>query len=270
MVCKRLIHRKRRPHLSKDEDVIKARPPKIDKDQLGLRILQQQIGNQAVRRLLSQQQGEGKKNKSAKEEPAEIGEVKIEQPEIEYYKVDGNSLPQVSSQVLPPGQWYQYEYQYHPTVEQGQVVQVDIEVKVTLRVPQWAGQGWEQATEADKAGWLQLLQSIKGEPEEFEEGMKLPNQWLLGSQWEQAPDKAQKAWQDHLQTFREQEKSYLDITRRRAMVLQQRLLNQPESMVTTIFDQFMKDLKVEQDLYDQQLKLGQEQKVSLSAEAMLQ
>ena len=56
----------------------------------GLTLLQQQVGNRAVQRMLAQRQAE--EDEKAAKAPVEVGEIKIKKPEVEYYEVTGNSL----------------------------------------------------------------------------------------------------------------------------------------------------------------------------------
>ncbi len=231
--------------------------------------LQQQVGNLAVQRLLAQRQAGEQQNVTRT--PVDVGRVKIEKPRIEYYEVTGGSLPEACSQVLPPEQWYQYEYRYTPKVENGKVTRVDVIVTVTVQLPRWVGPGWEHAPDADKVEWLAMLQALHIDPDDsYDDITRLPPQWLLGPNWEQAPDAVKGTWRAMLQALQIQEQGPVEIARRHAMVLQQRLLNQPEAQVRTIFDQFMKDLKIEQEAYSRQTEFGLEQKISLDIEIIVQ
>jgi hypothetical protein len=119
--------------------------------------------------------------------------------------------------------------------------------------------------------WLEMLQSVEVDPEaEDEDVTTLPRKWLLGPAWEKAPDTVKGEWRAMLQALQTQEKSPLDIIRRRALVLQQRLINQPEKQVKAIADQFTKDLKTEQELYNRQTEFGRENKIALNASNMIQ
>jgi predicted secreted Zn-dependent protease len=269
--------RKRRRRRSPDEERSPLRSVNPGARLSGLALLQQQVGNRVVQQMLARSTGSGQAQRQAEEDEkaakalVEVGEIEIEKPEIEYYEVTGNSLAEVSGQILPPGQWYEYEYRYVPKVENGVVTQVDVTVDITLRLPQWTGPGWDQAPDADKFEWLQLLQALEiDQEEEYEDVTELPQKWLLGPKWEKAPESLKKEWQAMLQALQSQEKGALDIARRRAMVLQQRLFKQSEKQVKAIFDQFMKDLKIEQEAYIRQMEFGQEQKVSLGAKVMVQ
>jgi hypothetical protein len=221
------------------------------------------------RQAKQEQAGAGQPPAKAKE-PAEVGEIKIEKPKIEYYEVSGDNLPQVTNQLLPPGKWYEYQYQYKPKFENGVVTRIDIVVVVTLRLPRWVGQGWQHATDADKADWLKLLETMQGKEDEYQDITELPSQWLLGPGWKQAPEQVKKEWQAMLLKSQTEERSYLDIARRRALVLQQRMFHQPADMILAIFDKFMKDLKIEQEKYIAQMKPGQPQPVSLGADVIVQ
>ena len=260
--------KRRRRRRLEDEERVSTPPARVKGDRSGLMSLQQQVGNQAVQRLLAQRQAE-EQEKAAKT-PVEVGEVKIEQPKIEYYEVTGESLIQVSQQILPPGEWYEVDYKPEPKLENGTVSQVDITVQITLKLPQWTGPGWEQATDLDKMTWLEMLETMMIDPDEADEEVTtLPQQWLLGPGWAQAPQAVKGEWQAMLQSLQSREQSPLDAVRRRALVLQQRLLKQPEQQIKTIVDQFMKEVKVEQEMYSRQLEFGQVQDISLGANTMV-
>jgi hypothetical protein len=261
--------RKRRKRRRLEEEHATLGPVASGAPSSRLALLQQQIGNRAVQRMLTQREGEDKE-KAAKA-PVELGEIKIEQPKVEYYEVSGSSLPEVAGQLLPPDQWYECEYRQTPQLEHGVVKQVDVEVTMTIRLPRWTGPGWEHATDRDKMAWLEMLQTVALDPEEeYEDVTTLPKKWLLGPGWEEAPQAVKGEWRAMLQALQTQEKSPLDIARRRAMVLQQRLINQPEKQVKAIADQFMKDLKIEQELYNRQMEFGQENEIALNATSMIQ
>ncbi len=232
--------------------------------------LQQQVGNRAVQRLLIQRQAEEEEGAKAAEAQVEAGEIKIEPPKIEYYDVTGFSLDEVSSQLHPPDQWYVYDYDYQPKIENEVVNQVDVEVTITLRLPRWTGPGWEQAPDFDRLRWLQTLGAMAPDQDGYQDVTQLPGRWLLGADWEQAPDGVKGEWRAMLGALQTQEQGAIDIARRRATVLQQRLLKQPESEVKAVFDQFIQDLKVEQKTYNGQMEFGQEHKISLGANAMVQ
>ena len=246
---------------------MKHRSSSLDGDRLGLAALQRQIGNQAVQRLLAQ----ANKQANPRQDPQaqiEAGQVKVEKPRLEYHDVGGSSLAEVSAQLPPEGHWYEYEYRYTPQIKNGVVTRVDVTVVIILHLPRWVS-GWEQASDLDKARWLELLQSLEADQPAYEDKTALPQRWL-GLDGAKAPQGAKGEWQGMLQTLYNREEKHLDIIQRRALVLQQRLLNQPGMQVKAIFDQFMKDVKLEEETYDRQTKLGRKQKVTLSPSVMVQ
>jgi hypothetical protein len=139
MGWQRALKRRGKRRRLDDEELVKPRTVNRDSDRVGLTLLQQQIGNRAVQRVLAQHDAEDKE-KAAKM-PVELGEIKIEQPKVEYYEVTGSSLREISGQLLPPGQWYEVEYHQTPQLEHGVVKQVDVEVAITIRLPRWTGPG---------------------------------------------------------------------------------------------------------------------------------
>lgn len=259
--------RKRRRHLD-DEEAVKPRAMKPNQDRFGLMALQQRVGNQAVQRMLGQRQTE--EQEKAAQAPVLVGQLEVEKPKIEYYEVAGKTLAEVSNQVLPAGQWYQYEYRQVPKVENGVVIRIDITVEITLHLPRWVGPTWEQAPDGDKLEWLRILQALDIDLDKYEEEMLIPQKWLQGPNWPQASEAEKKEWQRNLLSFQTREQSPLDIVRRRVMVLQQRLFGQPEAQIKAIFDQFLKDLKIEQEVYDRQTRFGERQQISLNNNLMIQ
>ena len=233
----------------------------------GLAALHHQIGNQAVQRLLAQRQADVENEPNA---TVEVGEIKIEPPTVEYYEVEGDSLPEVLAQVEPPEQWLAYHYDPQPKADRGLVTQVDITVSLKLRLPQWVEPGWEHAPDDERTEWLILLQHTQGSADGYEDSTTLPQQWLLGPAWSGAEDALKSAWQEMLQTMQETERSPVEIARRRAIVLQQRLINQPEGEVTTIVGQFLADLQAEDDAYHEQIEFGQADPIELNPDALIQ
>lgn len=276
---RRVSRKKRRRRKSEDEERVKPRSVgPAEGDRLGLAVLQQQVGNRAVQRMLAQRQGQAadqtgrqaeEKERAAKAQ-VEAGEVKIERPKIEYYDVSGDNLTEVTRQLLPKDKWYQYDYRYRTKTENGVVTRVDVTVTVTVQLPRWTGLGWEQASDFDKLEWLRMLQLLDVDQDVYRDVTKLSQQWLLGPDWKKAPDTVKGQWRAMLQALQTREQTYVDIVRRRVLVLQQRLLNQPEAQVKAVFEQFTKDVKIEQEMYNRQTEFGQKSKVSLGASTMLQ
>jgi hypothetical protein len=269
-----MFRRKRRKwHGAEDEEQMTRRSttPGVAARRSELAFLQRQIGNRAVQRMLAQcqVQSQAEKEKKAAKAPVEAGEVKIEPPKIEYYDVTGDSLPEVSRQLLPKGKWYQYGYRYQIKAEKGVATRADVIVTITLRLPRWSGLGWEQAPDFDKVEWLQMLQSLDVDQVRHQGITRLPQRWLPGPGWEKTPDTVKGEWRGMLQALQTREQGCVDIARRRALVLQQRLFNQPEANVKAIFDQFIKDLKVEQEAYNRQTEFGQEN-ISVGASVIVQ
>lgn len=237
--------------------------------------LQRQVGNRAVQHLLAQReekeqpgQKPSERDEGVEKAPVSVGQIKIERPKIEYYDVNGSTLLDVSRQVLEGGEWYEYEYDYDAKSKKGVVTQIDVIVSPTLRLPHWSV-GWEQASDRDKAEWLRMLSVMNVPPEKLEDETELPAMWL-DSNWEAVPDTVKGEWRAMLQSMQGEERGYIDVIHRRALVLQQRMMGCPEEQVNEIFDQFLKDLKVEREKYDRQTKFGIKKKISLGASAMVQ
>ena len=256
--------RKHKKHITDDEQA-KPHRSRTDGDKFGVLSLQHNIGNQAVQRLLAQRQAANQQQDAAM--PVEVGQIKIEKPTIEEYEVSGNSLRDISNQLQPPDQWYEYEYQYAPKTENGKVTRIDVTVAITIHLPRWTG-GWDETPDEDKIAWLQILQLLTGDSDEYQGTTELPQQWL-GLNWETAPDALKGEWLNMLQEMQTQEKGPGDITRRRAIVLQQRLFNRPEEKAQEIFDRFQQDAKIEEGAYNEQREFGQAQKIVLDQDTLI-
>jgi predicted secreted Zn-dependent protease len=275
----RLVRRKWRRRPQDEERVtghVAPRSVSPNTPQARVAQLQRQVGNRAVQHLLAQREVKeesGQKpaptDEKVEKAPVTLGQIKIERPKIEYYEVSGNTLLDVSKQVLEGGEWYEYEYDYDVKSKKGIVTQVDVTVSPTLRLPRWRGPGWEQASDREKVEWQRLLSVMEVPSEKFEDETELPAVWL-DPNWEVVPDTIKGEWRAMLQSMQGKEKGYIDVIHRRALVLQQRMLGRPDGQVTEIFDQFLKDLKVEREKYDRQTKFGVKKKISLEASAMVQ
>lgn len=232
----------------------------------GLVALQQRIGNRAVQRLLVQPQGEARQNQA--KEPVEIGQVKIEKPEIKGYDVTGTTLAEVSKQLLPPKKWYEYKYEYKPKLDKGVVTQVDVTVRLILHVPRWIAPGWTHAAEMDKKNWLEMLKTFAGGFDKYDEKGKLAQGWL-GIDFEKAPETIKGPWQAMLQEMQQREMHLLDLIRRRVLILQQRLIRQPEDQLKVIFDRFQQDIELEEKAYNQDREFGKKPEIALSVEELV-
>lgn len=257
----------RRRYLSDEKrGISRSNPP--NSPRAGLLALHQQIGNKAIQRLLAQRQA-GSKQAEAAKAPVEAGQIKIEKPQIEEYEVDGGSLAEVAAQVLSPEQWYEYTYQYQPKIEKGVVTKVDVTVQIKIHLPRWVGLGWTHAPDADKASWLAMVNRFSTGLQKWEEMGRLPVQFV-GLDWATTPEAVKNAWRGMMQEMHNNEKKFLEITRRRVLVLQKRLLGQPGDQHKAIFTQFQQDLTVEEGAYNQQREFGREQKITLSVDNLVQ
>jgi predicted secreted Zn-dependent protease len=273
----RLIRRRRRRR-SRDEERatghVASRSVGPNTPQARVAQLQRQAGNRAVQHLLAQReekkaQGPPETGESVEKAPVPVGQIKIERPKVEYYDVSGSTLLDVTKQVLEGSEWYEYEYDYDVKSKKGTVTRVDVTVSPTLRLPRWRGPGWEQASDREKVEWQRLLSVMQVPPQKFEDETKLPAVWL-DPNWEVIPDTVKGEWRAMLQSMQGEEKGHIDVIHRRALVLQQRMLGRPDRQANEIFDQFLKDLKVEREKYDRQTKFGVKKKISLEASAMVQ
>lgn len=268
-----LSRKKRKKNIADDEQA-RLHRRQHGGDKPDMLTLQHSIGNQAVQRLLAQrqagapQQAPNQTNQQDPNTPVPVGQVKIEKPVIEEYEVSGNSLRDVSNQLQPPDQWYEYDYQYNPKLENGVVTQIDVTVMITIHLPRWAG-GWDETPDEDKIAWFQMLPMLTGETDEYEGLTELPHQWL-GIDWKIAPEALKGEWLKIQQEMQAQETGPIDVARRRVIVLQQRLFKRPEDKVQEIFNRFQEDLKIEEEAYNEQREFGQPQQIALEPDALIQ
>jgi hypothetical protein len=240
---------------------------------------QQQLGNRAVQRLLAQGDGaallnpqvqrESEQEQDKTESQIKVGQIEIEKPEIEHYDVTGNTLGDVSEQILPDDKWYEYRYEPRYKADKGVINRVDVTVHITVHLPRWVGDGWESASNADKVEWLRLLQSLDiGNEKESTSDTLLPRDWL-GVEIDELDDQLRSTWKGMMLEMQAQELSPLSTARRRALVLQQRLYGQPENQFKTIVDRFNKELWVEEEAYAKQMQMGERKKISVGTSALL-
>jgi predicted secreted Zn-dependent protease len=194
--------------------------------------LQDQIGNQAVQRMLAR----GSVTKATIQqiqcqlEEAEAlqtrtndGEVKILPAQYEYYDVSGSILTEVAQQ-LDPEEWgrctYTYTYNYETT--NGQTTKVDLELALTIRLPRWQGAGWDKASLRAKQEWERMIQALLNH-----------------------------------------EEAHAAIARQWAPRFKERLLRQAESKVRTRFEQTCNAVDKETKQFDQRTQHGQAMGVTL-------
>lgn len=267
---------------------IKKRSPLADESQIiakpadhHLAVLQHQLGNRAVQQLLNQQrqvQTPGPVQRKSKEEqterearePTPIGDIKIEKAEVEYFDIRGETIDEVVRQLQDDRNWYQYKYEIKPRIEEGQVIEVDVRVLTKIRVPRWMDLDWDKAPNFEREHWQRVLESFPVHEDKFEDETELPRQWLIGSGWKDAPDTLKNSWRGVLQSMQNREEHLIETVHRRAMTLQKRLMNQPETQVKEIFDRFIKDVQQEQEQYQRQREPGWEKKVSVNASTLVQ
>jgi hypothetical protein len=280
--------------------------PGLFRDRHGMELLQDQVGNLATQQLLSQSTGglaldgpgalaqlqrhleeeagpEATIQTQAADEPetaldearqeddaVEAGDIKIEEPEIEYYDIQADSLDEALPQIEEPDSWVEVEYEYDPETENGIVIAADISVAVKLRLPRWAGPGRENALPQEQAEWDTLMENLPQFEDDYEETSELPSAVLQGPAWEEAPTGLKTDWRSMLQDFQKEEETLLDTLHRRALVLQQRLLNQPEKEINAIFDQFLDDMEAEEEEYERQREVDEEPDISLGGNVIVQ
>jgi hypothetical protein len=139
------------------------------------------------------------------------------------YNVTGNNLEEVSAQ-LDPEEWgrcvWEWTQSYRTT--EGVTDRVNINLKLTIRLPRWTGRGWRRASAEEKAEWNRMLECL----------------------------------QKH-------EDRHAEIARSWAPTLQERLLNQPESDIATLWSDGLAEHQDEQDSYDADTRHGETEGVTL-------
>lgn len=203
-------------------------------------------------------------------EPVEIGTVLLQEPEIDYYDLTADNLAQALEQSQERANWLEQSYEYDLTIEDGRVVEANITVTTKIWNPRWTGPGWDQASPEEQGQWLAAQADFEIGDETRETSTELPPTFLLGPAWETAPPPVRTEWRTGLQADQAEEEGWPDRSRRRATVLQQRLINQPERAVAAIFSQFLEDIRAEETEYARHQPPGQAGPVSISGRALVQ
>lgn len=90
------------------------------------------------------------------------GQVTINPPQVVTYEVRGSTLAEVAAQ-LDPEEWgrcrWQVDYSFETT--NGRATKVDITLNLTIRLPQWAGPGYQRASEAARREWQRMLAALR-------------------------------------------------------------------------------------------------------------
>jgi predicted secreted Zn-dependent protease len=89
------------------------------------------------------------------------GTVTINAPAYDYYDVSGTTLAEVGD-LLDPTEWgrcnVRYTYSYSAT--NGRVTSVTLTVNITIRMPRWSGQGYQNASPAARAEWNRMVAAL--------------------------------------------------------------------------------------------------------------
>lgn len=235
MKQKRTLPKRKRRRRRQDEEhhgTVAIQQPSSERD---LTALQNQIGNAAVQRLLSERNGQQgsdsqrlvqnalqrREEQEAVDQPAN-GQVTIEEPTVEYYDVGGSTLAEVATQ-LDPDEWghcaYSYKMSYETT--NGKATKVDITLKLAIRLPRWQ-RGWGKASDAAKAEWTNMLEALEAHEEQ-----------------------------------------HADIARAWMPIMQEKLLGLRGNRVDPRFEQLKKQVDKETKKFDKQTKHGQNEGVNL-------
>jgi hypothetical protein len=151
------------------------------------------------------------------------GTITISAVKKTHYNVTGNNLAEVSTQ-LDPEEWgrctWEWTQSYRTT--EGVTDRVNINLKLTIRLPRWTGRGWRRASAEEKVEWNRMLECL----------------------------------QKH-------EDRHAEIARSWTPTLQERLLNQPESDIATLWSDGLAEHQDEQDGFDADTGHGQTEGVTL-------
>jgi hypothetical protein len=165
---KTIVERDRRAAKDKSQAVTLTTTDQVGRaDHLQVRQIQRlhrAIGNQAVQRVLAQRQSAQQtiqRDGETDTEQPDDGTVTIQPVQDDPYDVTGTSLAEVMDQ-LDPTEWghcrYHYDYDYETT--NGRTTRVDVTLTLTVRLPRWQGQGWDDASEAVKGEWRRMLRAL--------------------------------------------------------------------------------------------------------------
>jgi hypothetical protein len=90
------------------------------------------------------------------------GTVTISEPVYTSYEVTGSSLAEVAEQ-LDPVEYGRcsWNYNYSQESTNGVATRVNVTLTLTIRLPQWTGQGWENASAAAKGEWQRMLARLR-------------------------------------------------------------------------------------------------------------
>jgi hypothetical protein len=170
-----------------------------------------------------QRQAETEGGIIARTPAASKGSITISPVKKTHYNVTGNNLEEVSTQ-LDPEEWgrctWEWTQSYRTT--EGVTDRVNINLKLTIRLPRWTGRGWRRASAEEKAEWNRMLECLQKH-------------------------------EDH----------HAEIARSWAPKLQERLLNQPESDIATLWSDGLTEHQDEQDSYDADTRHGETEGVTL-------
>lgn len=90
------------------------------------------------------------------------GLVTINEPQSETYEVRGATLAAVSA-ALDPVEWgrCRWTVDYSFETAGGRATKVDITLHLTIRMPRWAGEGFQQASVAAREEWQRMLGALQ-------------------------------------------------------------------------------------------------------------
>lgn len=182
------------------------------------------------------------------EDPIEVGDISIEEPNVETYDVTGETAAEAITQIRSPDEWFKVEkFDYKlETNPDGTVEEVHIEVKeVTVYVPEWTS--FDDADVFNQSQWLQAVGPFNEYYifDELEHPGAIP-MIAVGAnfQGDDPPEGDVKdIWKDFLEDVHDKEETLRDMIYRQVLTAQQRLLGQPEGKAATILDEIFKDFE---------------------------
>lgn len=204
-------------------------------------------------------------------EPLEAGEILIDKPDIKTYTVGGKTVDEAISQIKPPDQWFETEYNVKTeTDDNNRITKADIKINFTIYVPEWVGHGRDNASPQDEAKWQQSLSSLQIFEDKMDEDGELARPLLLGELWEKAPDDLKKPWLELLEVMHEEEEGHPSTLYRRGTLLQQRLLNQLGDQEDQVISEFVKNVEDEEAEYTKKREIGSLEQIQLTKAKLAQ
>lgn len=211
-----------------------------------------------------------------------VGNVKLEEPEIEEYTFDAHNFDHAKSLVDDPDKWIEYEIE--PELELAQdsddVTKANFTVSSTIHlpVPKWVN---KDSADESQQQWNEFIGPFEEYffHEKIEEEMKLPPIYLIGKNWDGTPSDSddpphadsqilqnenaglkpqilQTEWLAMLSDYHKEEETFSAKIIRNLLSVQQTVINIQEKDAMTYFGDLVEKViqKDEDELYHKKFK----------------